>query len=147
MRLNRHRAAAQSCSATALFSPAERRWRHRDPPAPRRCSLSPPLPIQDDPAAYSSSSSSAAVRRLYRLLCDTFRADGGKSRPEFRRRSALHPAHPGLSSATVTSARSWQSSRLLLQSRSTADGTLRSESTPYPHRSSRRGSARSSTFQ
>ena len=138
----RRHAAARSCSAAGLSSPPGCRWRRRDPPAPRRCSLSRLPQTQDDPAACSASSSSAAAQRLCRLRCGTFRAGGGKSRPGSRRRFALRPGRPGLSSATAASGRSWQWSRPLPQSRWTAGGTLRSESRPDRHRLTPRGSAR-----
>ncbi|MNT03161.1 hypothetical protein D3C72_1376810 [compost metagenome] len=144
--MNRHRAAAQSCSAADLFSPADCRWRHTDLPAHSRCSLSPPLPIPDGPAACNPSAFSAAVSPLYHPVGRTSRADDGKYRPEFRRRYALRPVHPGLSSATAASGQSWRWSHLLPRNRSTADGRLRSESTRYQRRSSRHGSARSWRF-
>ena len=87
------------------FSPAKCHFDRRDPPARSRCSLLPPLPIPDGPAACSASSSSAGVPRPSRLRCGTVRAGDGKSRQGFRHHCALHTGHPDLSSATAASGR------------------------------------------
>ncbi|MNC17463.1 hypothetical protein D3C75_653440 [compost metagenome] len=139
----RRHVTAQTSPEADLFSPASYLLDRRDLPARSRCSLWRLLPIQDGQAARNASPFSATAQRLYRLLSGKAGGSDGKSRPEFLRRYGLLPVHPRLSSATATSARSWQSNRLLQQSRWKAGGTLRSESPPGSRRSSHRGSARS----
>ncbi len=104
----RRRASAQTNSAARLSSPAGCRSDRKGPPAPRHCSLWPLPPIPDDPGVCTSSSFSAAARRLCRLRCDTSRAGDGTGPRGFPRRSALRPGRPPLSSATATSGRSWR---------------------------------------